>query len=263
MRLFDSHAHYDDLRFEKEFPGGLSGALQLARESGVDKIVNIGSSLLHSQQSVALTEKYDFIYAAVGIHPSDAQEIPINERDAVLAEIESLAAHKKVRAIGEIGYDYHWEGTDKDCQTYFFEKQLALAEKLGLPVIIHSRDADGDTFNMLRSYPNVWGVLHSYSGSAEMARQLCNMGWYISFSGPVTYKNANKVKESAAIVPEDRIMIETDCPYLPPVPHRGKINYSGYLHFTCEAVAAIRGKSPDEMANITYRNACRFFEIDK
>lgn len=263
MRLFDSHAHYDDRRFDEEFPNGMVGALNSAREAGVEKIVNIGSSLLHSKQSVALAEKYDFIYAAVGIHPSDAQDIPKSEWDSALGEIERLAGHKKVRAIGEIGYDYHWDGTDKDCQTYFFEKQLDLAEKLGLPVVIHSRDAAGDTFDMLRSHPRSWGVLHSYSGTAEMARQLCDMGWYISFSGPVTYKNANKVKEAAAIVPEDRIMIETDCPYLPPVPHRGEINYSGYLHLTCEAVAAIRGKTADEMAEITYKNACRFFGIDK
>lgn len=263
MHLFDSHAHYDDHRFDEEFPGGMSGALLLAREAGVGKIVNVGSSLAHSIASVKLAETYDFIYAAVGIHPSDGQEIPVNEREAVLAQIEALAAHEKVRAIGEIGYDYHWDGTDKDCQTFFFEKQLTLSEKLGLPAVIHSRDAAGDTFDMLRAHPNAWGVLHSYSGTAEMARQLCDMGWYISFSGPVTYKNANKVKEAAAIVPEDRILIETDCPYLPPVPHRGKINCSAYMQFTCEAVAAIRGKTPDEMAQITYANACRFFGIDK
>ncbi len=261
MRLFDTHAHYDDLRFEEEFNGGMQGALQSALESGVERIVNVGSSLPHSRESVALAEKYDFIYAAVGLHPSDAQEIPHGQEEAALAEIESLASHKKVRAIGEIGFDYHYDGTDKDRQKFFFDAQLTLAEKLGLPIVVHSRDASGDTFDMLRAHPKAWGVLHSYSGTAEMARQLCDMGWYISFSGPVTYKNANKVKEAAAIVPEDRILIETDCPYLPPVPHRGEINYSGYLHFTCEAVAAIRGKAPEEMAEITYRNACRFFGI--
>lgn len=262
MRLFDTHAHYDDRRFDEEFPGGMQLALTLAQESGVEKIVNVGSSLPHSIASVRLAEEHAFIYAAVGIHPSDAQEIPVKDWDAALAEIEALTTHPKVRAIGEIGYDYHWDDTDRDCQTYFFDKQLSLSEKLALPAIIHARDAAGDTFEMLRSHPNAWGVLHSYSGTAEMARQLCEMGWYISFSGPVTYKNANKVKEAAAIVPEDRILIETDCPYLPPVPHRGEINYSAYIKFTCEAVAAIRGKTTEEMAEITYQNACRFFGID-
>ena len=259
--LFDSHAHYDDHRFDEEFEGGMAGALRLAREAGVEKIVNVGSSLPHSIASVRLAEEYDFIYAAVGIHPCDGQNIPADRHASALAELEALAAHEKVRAIGEIGYDYHWDGTDKELQTYFFDAQLTLAEKLGLPVITHSRDAAGDTFDMIRRHPNAHGVLHSYSGTAEMARQLCDLGWYISFSGPVTYKNAGKVKEAAAIVPADRILIETDCPYLPPVPHRGKINYSGYLTHTCEAIADVRGITPDEAAEITYKNACRFFGI--
>jgi len=259
--LFDSHAHYDDHRFEEEFEGGTHGALMRAYEEGVHYIVNVGSSLAHSETSVALAEKYDFVYAAVGLHPSDIGDIPESDYEASLLAVEKLAAHKKVRAIGEIGFDYYWDTSYKDKQKFFFDAQLTLAEKLGLPAIIHAREAAGDTFDMLRAHPNAWGVLHSYSGTAEMARQLCDMGWYISFSGPVTYKNANKVKEAAAIVPNDRILIETDCPYLPPVPHRGKINYSGYMKHTCEALAEIRGVSADDMARTTYENACRFFGI--
>ncbi len=260
--LFDSHAHYDDHRFEEEFEGGVHGALMRSYEEGVRRIVNVGSSLPHSENSVVLAERYNFVYAAVGIHPSDAQDLDEKDLDRVLNRILELASHKKVLAIGEIGYDYHWDGTDKERQTYFFDKQLTMAEELSLPAIIHSRDAAGDTFDMLRAHPKAWGVLHSYSGTAEMARQLCNMGWYISFSGPVTYKNANKVKEAASVVPEDRILIETDCPYLPPVPHRGEINYSGYMKHTCDALAAIRGVSADEIAAVTYQNACRFFGLE-
>ena len=261
MTLFDSHAHYDDSRFDTEFDGGRRGALEKARSLGVEYIANIGANIRASENSVALAEEYDFVVAAVGIHPSDAQEIPAGETDRALARIEVLARHEKVRAIGEIGYDYHWEPVDKERQTYFFDAQMEIAKRAGLPVIIHSRDAMGDTLDLLSRHPDVTGTLHSFSGSAEVARQLAAKGWYISFSGPVTYKNANKVKESAAIVPDDKLLIETDCPYLPPVPHRGELNYSGYLHYTCEAIADIRGITPDECAGITFGNAKRFYGI--
>ena len=261
MQLFDSHAHYDDRRFEAEFEGGGRGALIKAHELGVEYVANIGSSMRNSRNSIALAEEFDFVYAAVGIHPSDAQEIPAADVDKVLGEIEAMAAHEKVRAIGEIGYDYHWEPVDKERQKYFFDAQMEIARRVDLPVIIHSRDAMGDTLDTLAEHSGVTGVLHSYSGSAEVVRQLTAKGWYISFSGPVTYKNANKVKESAAAVPSDKILIETDCPYLPPVPHRGEINYSGYLHYTCEAIAEIRGITPDEAARITFENAKRFYRI--
>ncbi|MBE6541414.1 MAG: TatD family deoxyribonuclease [Ruminococcaceae bacterium] len=261
MFLFDSHAHYDDHRFEEEFNGGTHGAIMKAHSEGVAWIVNVGSSLASSERSVALAEKYDFIYAAVGIHPSDAQRVPANEIDRTLYEIEKMASHEKVRAIGEIGFDYHWDGTDYERQAYFFDAQMEIARRVSLPVVIHTRDAMGDTLDLLSRHPDVLGVLHSFSGSAETARQLSAKGWYISFSGPVTYKNANKVKEAAVIVPEDKILIETDSPYLPPVPHRGEMNYSGYIKHTCQAVADIRGKQFDEMAEITTSNAKRFFAI--
>ena len=261
MTLFDSHAHYDDRRFDEEFEGGGRGALLKAHSLGVEYIANIGANLKTSRASVALAEEYDFVYAAVGIHPTDSQEIPAAEVDKALDEIEKLAAHEKVRAIGEIGYDYHWEPVDKERQKYFFDAQMEIARRVNLPVIIHSRDAMGDTLETLAGHSGVTGVMHSFSGSAEVARQLTEKGWYVSFSGPVTYKNANKVKESAAIVPDDRLLIETDSPYLPPVPHRGEINYSGYLCHTCAAIAEIRGITPEECARITFDNAKRLYGI--
>lgn len=261
MKLFDSHAHYDDRRFESEFDGGGRGAIMKARAAGVEYIANIGSSLRTSANSIALAEEFDFIVAAVGIHPSDAQEIPAADVDRALAEIERMAENEKVRAIGEIGLDYHYDGTDRERQAYFFDAQMEIARRAALPVVIHSRDAAGDTYELIERHKGVLGVLHSFSGSAEAARQLSSKGWYISFSGPVTYKNANKVKEAAAVVPTDKLLIETDCPYLPPTPHRGEINYSGYLRYTCEAIAEIRGISADEAARITYENACRFYAV--
>lgn len=262
MRLFDSHAHYNDRRFEEEFEGGGRGALLRARSEGVERFCNVGSSVRTSEESVRLAEEFAFVVAAVGIHPSDAQEIPARETDAALARIEALTKHEKVRAVGEIGFDYHYDGTDKARQKYFFEAQLDIARRAGLPVVVHSRDAAGDTFDVIAAHRENTGVLHSYSGHAEGVRQYNIMDWYVSFSGPVTYKNANKVKESAAAADSGKILIETDCPYLPPVPHRGKINYSGYMKHTCEAVAALRGTSPEETAELTYKNACRFFGIE-
>ena len=271
---FDSHAHYDDGRFEREFDGGYKSAVAKARESGVDVIVNIGSNVRTSENSVALAHEYSFIYAAVGIHPSDAQEIPTDEVDASLRRIEELAGDERVRAIGEIGFDYHYDGTDKERQKYFFEAQLEIADRLSLPVCIHTRDAWGDVFPLLREYSlrcgrklrengeeAPLGVLHGYSGSTETAKQLCRLGWYVSFAGTVTYKNAREVKASAAAVPDDKLLIETDCPYLPPVPHRGEMNYSAYLCYISEAIAALRGITNEECAALTKKNGMRFYNI--
>jgi len=258
--LFDSHAHYDDERFAEEFEGGTDGALKKAYSEGVHAIVNVGANIQSSENSVSLSEKYDFVWATVGIHPSDAQRTP--DFESAIRRIEELAGNAKVCAIGEIGLDYHYDEVDREVQAKFFEAQLDLAEKLSLPVVIHSRDAMGDTLEIISRHPNVRGVMHSYSGSAEVATQLAKKGWYISFSGPVTYKNAVKVKEAAAVVPADRILVETDCPYLPPVPHRGELNYSGYMKHTVEAVSDIRGVTLDEIARTTWDNACRLFGIE-
>ena len=255
--IFDTHAHYDSGAFNAD----REELLASMPSKGVGLIVNPGCEENSSRTALALAEKFLFVYAAVGIHPSDAQEIPAHETDRALARVEELCAHEKVRALGEIGFDYHWDGTDKERQTYFFDAQMEIAERVGLPVVIHSRDAAGDTFDLIARHPGNCGVLHSYSGHAEGAAQYNRMGWYVSFSGPVTYKNARKVQESAAAAKEDMLLIETDCPYLPPVPHRGEINYSGYLKHTCAAVAAIRGLSFEDAAARTYANALRFFGL--
>ncbi|MBR5312177.1 MAG: TatD family hydrolase [Clostridia bacterium] len=261
LRLFDSHAHYDDERFEEEFEGGTRGALETVYNEGICGVLNVGANLDSSANSVRLAEQFSHVWAAVGVHPSDAQRLGMDRLNEAVDTIRTLAAQKKVVAVGEIGLDYHYDEIDKDCQAAYFAAQMELARELKLPVIIHTRDAMGDTLDLLARYPDVTGVMHSYSGSAEVARQLSDKGWYISFSGPVTYKNAAKVKEAAAIVPEDRILVETDSPYLPPVPYRGKMNYSGYMHYTLEAVAAIREKTPEDMAAITVANTCRLFGI--
>lgn len=258
--LFDSHAHYDDERFENEFPGGTHGAIKKAYGSGVHGIINIGANEKSSENSISLAETYDFVWAAVGIHPSDAQRV--KNADAALSRIESLSSSERACAIGEIGLDYHYDDTDREVQKYFFDAQLTMAERLGLPVVIHSRDAMGDTLEMIERHPLSRGLFHSFSGSAEIASQLCKKGWYISFSGPVTYKNAAKVKEAAAVVPDNLILIETDCPYLPPVPHRGELNYSGYLRYTCQAISEIRNQSFDEIAKLTRENTASLFNIN-
>jgi len=262
MRFFDSHAHYDDERFAEEFPGGTEGVLSYIHAQGVQAVCNIGSSLSSSRVSLALAECYAWISAAVGLHPGDVQRLPEDTSLAsCIEEIRKLAAHPKACAIGEIGLDYHYDGTDPILQKAFFDAQMSLAEELRKPVIIHDRDAHGDTFDMILAHPNVQGILHSYSGSPEMARQLTDRGWYISFSGTVTYKNAAKVKESCAIVPEDLLLLETDAPYLPPVPHRGKMNHSGYLVYTAAAMAEIRNTTPERIAECTFQNACRAFGL--
>ena len=263
IKLFDSHAHYDDDRFAEEFEGGTDGAILAAHDLGICGIINVGAGVQTSKNSVALSEKYDFIKAAAGIHPHDAQFVEKGSEKEALDEIEKLLRHRNTVALGEIGLDYHYDDTDERVQKEFFDAQLSMAEKAGLPVIIHDRDAHGDVFDMIQAHKNVTGVFHSYSGSAEMARQLVNMGWYISFSGPITYKNAVKVREAAAICPRDRVLVETDAPYLPPVPHRGKLNYSGYLHFTAEALASAMGLTLEEVSRYTVENTCRLFGLSQ
>jgi len=267
MHFFDSHAHYDDKRFSNEYPGGADALLQEIFRQGVTRICNVGSSLVSSMESLALADHYSekdgypLFYAAVGLHPCDALEVPKMMTEDVLYKLRDLAVHPKAVAIGEIGLDYHWDEEHHDRQKEMFDLQLSLAEEIKKPVIIHDRDAHGDTFDILLAHPNVTGILHSYSGSPEMARQLADRGWYVSFSGPVTYKNAAKVKEACAVVPDELLLIETDAPYLPPVPHRGKMNHSGYLVHTAAVMAEIRGVTAEEIANLTYRNACRIFGL--
>lgn len=263
MKLFDSHAHYYDERFEQEVDGGADAVLSSVFLGDVTKIVNVGTCNENSARCIEQAAKYEGMYAAVGIHPSDCRFYTDVERElAILEQTLSDRASKKIVALGEIGLDYHYENTDRAKQAAFFEAQLEMAERLDLPVIIHDREAHGDCMDTVRRHRGVRGVFHSFSGSAEMAKELVKLGWYISFSGVVTFKNAAKVKEAAAAVPLDRLMIETDCPYLAPHPHRGEINHSGLIHLTCEALADLHSMKIEEMAEITYGNSCKFFGIN-
>ncbi len=260
IKYFDTHAHLHDPRYETSEWGSTDGMINTAVEGGLAYAVNIGTNLEDAKKAIAFAEKYPFIYAAVGMYPSEAQYAG-DELDAHLYEIEKMLSHPKVVALGEIGLDYHYEDTDKAVQQYAFDAQMQIADRLGIPVVIHDRDAHGDTMDTIKRYPSVRGVMHSFSGSAEMARQLANLGWNVSFSGPVTYKNAAKVKEAAAIVPDEALLVETDSPYLPPVPYRGKTNYPGYIAYTVRSIAEIRGKSEAEIAELTVNNAKKFFGI--
>ena len=264
--LFDSHAHYYDKRF-----GSLADADTLLVSevfpSGVDKILNIGTNNENNVVCIEQAARHRNMYAAIGIHPSDCHFC----RRSIDEEMETLRAllgdkdertRKKIVALGEIGLDYHYPDFDKAEQLSYFERQMKLARELSLPVIIHDREAHGDCFDMVRAFPEVTGVFHSFSSSAQMASELVRRGWYISFSGVVTFKNAPKVKEAASAVPLDRILCETDAPYLAPEPHRGQINHSGYMSNTVRALAEIKNISYAEMAQRTYENAAKLFGIN-
>jgi len=260
IKLRDSHAHYDDARFDTEFEGGRDAALKLSFDAGVEGVINVATNLDNMKTTLALAEKYENVYAAIGIHPEDCQHIE-DDPEAVLSVIEKNLSHPKVRAIGEIGLDYHWDGTMKDRQARYFELQLDMALRHDLPVIVHCRDAIGDALEIVQRRKGVRGVFHSYSGSAETAKELLALGWYFSFGGPVTYKNAHRVREAAAAIPSDRILIETDCPYLPPVPHRGEINYSAYMFYTLAGLADAMGCDEEALAKHTVENTKRLFGI--
>ena len=260
--LFDTHAHYTDSRFESEYEGGAEELLRVVFASGVEKIVNVGTNYKNSLEVIAQAKRYEGMYAAVGIHPSDCGEV--SEVDGEMERLSSLLERKdelKIVAVGEIGFDYYWEPVEKEKQYVYFCRQMELAEKYGLPVVIHDREAHGDTVAMIERFPNVKGILHSCSASAETVKELCKKGWYISFSGTVTFKNAARVKDAAAATPIDKLLSETDCPYLAPHPHRGKLNHSGLMSFTAAALAEIHGLTEEEMRKKLYENALNVFKI--
>ena len=251
--LFDSYAHFDDERFNEDRENVLSSLIK----GNVTKVINCGSNMKSSIRSVELSQKYDFIYAAVGVHPHDAKSLTVDD----LNELEKLAKNKKVVAIGEIGLDYHYNHSTKLEQKNAFYLQLELAKKISMPVIIHAREADGDCFSIVKS-SNTKGIYHCYSGSVELMREILKLDYYISFAGPVTFKNARNLIDVVNFVPLDRFLIETDCPYLSPEPVRGDRNSSLNLSYIAKRIAEIKGISFDSVANLSMENTKKLFNID-
>ena len=250
--IFDSHAHYTDKAFNEDREIML-GSL---RESGVCGIINCGADIESSVSSIELADKYDYIYAACGIHPEEADKTPENYIDI----LRNLAKNEKCIAIGEIGLDYYWRQDTKELQKELFEKQILLSKELDLPIIVHDREAHGDTMEILRKH-RPKGVLHCFSGSPETAAEVLKLGMYIGLGGALTFKNARKSVEVAQMLPLDRLLLETDCPYMAPVPMRGKRNNSGYIPFIAEKVAEIKGIELQTVLDITAENTKRLFNI--
>jgi TatD DNase family protein len=261
ITFWDTHAHYDDDRFNED----RDLILKKAHKNGCERIINIGCTLERSQKSLDLADSYDFIYGTVGIHPSDVVHTP----DNYIGKLRSMASHKKCIAIGEIGLDYTvFEGDepDKARQERFFREQIRLARELDLPIIIHSRDAHDDTIRILKdeyTNGNIKGVMHCYSYSAETAKIVLAMGLHISFTGVITFKNARKTLEAVEAVPIERLLTETDCPYMSPEPERGRRNDSGKIPYIINKIAEVKGCTPGEVAAQTVRNAEALFNIKR
>lgn len=250
--IFDTHAHYDDSRFEED----RDELLCSLKVKGVSHIVNCGCDLKSSLSTLKLAEKYDFIFAAIGVHAHEAEETTEDD----LAEIEKLYSNKKVVAVGEIGLDYHYDFSPRERQIEIFERQLILANKLNLPVIVHDREAHKDTMNLLKKH-RPKGVVHCFSGSAEMAKEIVKLGMYIGIGGAVTFKNAKKPIEVVEYLPLDRLLLETDAPYMTPVPFRGQRCDSAHIAYTAEKIAEIKGIEAQELIDICNENAKRLFNI--
>ncbi|MFZ5752851.1 MAG: TatD family hydrolase [Bacillota bacterium] len=253
--LFDTHAHLDD----KQFAQDREEVIQRAKDGGVELIVNVGYNLASAKRTLALVEKYDFIYGSVGLHPHDAKD----GDDRTLAELKRMAQHPKIVALGEMGLDYYWNHSPHEVQKEVFRKQIALAKELKLPIIIHDRDAHQDILNIVKEEgaKEVGGIFHCYSGSWPMAREVMKLGFYISLAGPVTFHNAQKPKEVVKEVPLDYLLIETDCPYLAPVPYRGRRNEPLYVAKVAEMIAEVKGIPVEKVAEATKENGKRVFRI--
>lgn len=260
--IFESHAHYEDHKFD----GDRERLLSSMAEHGIGTIVNVGSTIETSRESIALAEAYEAVYAAIGVHPSNIAELD----DEGILWLKQQASHPKAVAIGEIGLDYYWDKEEsvQENQRYWFARQLELAAQVNLPAIIHSREAAEDTMRILkefcRKYPAISmpGVIHCYSYSPEMAQEFIKMGFYIGVGGVVTFKNAKKLKETVTKIPLERILVETDCPYMAPEPHRGERNSSLYLPYVIEKIAELKGSSLEEVKNVTERNARKMYGIE-
>lgn len=255
MKIFETHAHYDDQAFsdDQDF------LLRQMHKEGIEYIVNIGCSMENSRRITEFVKQYDFLYGTVGVHPEDAGNL--TEQD--MAELEALSGKDKILAIGEIGLDYHYGEPPKDIQKHWFVRQLDLAKRRKLPVVIHSRDAAKDTLDIMKAEHagETNGVIHCFSYGVEMAKEYLNMGYYIGIGGVVTFKNGKKLKEVAAYTPLERIVLETDAPYLAPVPFRGKRNCSLYLSYVAEEIARLKGISVKEVCAVTFENAKRLYKI--
>ena len=253
--LIDSHVHLDDRRYNNDRDRIIKGL----KDDGIELVINIGADLQTSIASVSLAEKHDNVYAVVGVHPHSAKEVD----DSTLEILRSFASRDKVLAIGEIGLDFHYDNSPRDVQRKWFKKQLELAKEVNLPVVIHSREADQETFDIIKEAQDgsLRGVLHCYSGSVEMAMEYIKLGFYISLAGPVTFNNARVPKEVAKAVPLDKLLIETDSPYLTPTPNRGKRNEPAYVRYVAAEIAELRGISFDDLIKATNRNTKDLFQI--
>ncbi|MBQ6894334.1 MAG: TatD family hydrolase [Clostridia bacterium] len=251
--LFDTHAHLNDERFDDD----REELIMSLKSNGVGAYCEIGYDVESSKRAVSLAQKYDFVFAACGVHPHDTQNLC--EKD--MESLKKLLESPKAVALGEIGLDYYYDNSERDKQRVWFDRQLKLADEIKKPVVIHTRDAMADTIDILKANSNNTGIIHCYSGSKESAKILLDMGYYISFAGPVTFKNASTALEVAAFVPDDRILIETDSPYLAPVPYRGKRNCPVYVCEVAKRLAEIKGKTIEEIEAISFENAKRVYRI--
>lgn len=251
--IFESHAHYDDEAFNED----RETLLASMQENGIGTIINVGASIASTQSTIALTQQYPFLYGAAGVHPSETAELDEDK----LCWLEQQCRREKIVAVGEIGLDYHWPEPDRALQKYWFEKQLELAARVNLPLIIHSREAAKDTLDIMKAHhtQDSRGVIHCFSYTKEIAQEYIAMGYYIGIGGVITFSNARKLKEAAAAIPIERILLETDCPYLAPVPNRGKRNSSLNLPYVAQEIAQIKGISREEVVSITCENAQRLF----
>ncbi len=252
--IFDSHAHYNDERFSEDYKELLS----TMQDNNVGLIMNSCSEISEIPDILKICREFDFIYASVGVHPHEVSKM----KDSDLQVLRDYSKNKKVKAIGEIGLDYYYDNSPRDIQKLWFDKQINLATELDLPIVVHDRDAHGDCMDILRRYKGtVKGEFHCFQGSVEMAKEVLNMGMYIAFGGSLTFKNARRAIEVLKYVPMDRVLLETDCPYLTPVPHRGKRNDSTYIKYVVSMISEIKGIAEAEVEDITFNNAKEMFKI--